>query len=76
MAGDLEVDTETKKPVGIEEDPDNQDTKGLKEVEGIPKNVCMGCIEFPLDECAYPVVNGEPKTQPQISTLPCSRYVV
>jgi hypothetical protein len=62
MASDLNIDAELKQPIAIKKDADNQDTKGLEEIESIPEDVSMRGFQLPFDEGADTVVNGKPKT--------------
>ena len=62
MPGNLNVDAELKKPVTVEKDCNDEDTKRLKKVKSIPKDEGMWSFELPFDECAHAIIDGEPKT--------------
>lgn len=61
MPSDLEVYTEVKEKVGIEENTDDQDTQRREQVERIPENVGMRIFKAPFEQSSHRIIDGEPK---------------
>jgi len=75
MPGNLNVQIELKKPIGVEKDGHNQDAKGFQKVKIIPKDVGIWGFQPPLYKSSNTVVKGIPQTQPEIGPFPDTRYV-
>lgn len=76
MSGNLQIYAELEKPVAVKKDADDENTKRFKKIERIPEDVGMGSLELPFDKRAYAIVDGVPKAEPQVGTLPGIRNIV
>jgi hypothetical protein len=76
MADDLNVNIVLEQPVAIKENGDDQHTKGLKQIEGIPEDISVRCLQLIFKKCPYRIINGVPEAQQQISPLPNPWYIL
>jgi hypothetical protein len=64
MSGYLDIHTEFEKPVGIKENPDDQDTEGIEQMQSVPENIRMVSVQLIFNKCSYPVIQGVPEAEP------------
>jgi len=74
VTGYLNVNTESKKEVGVKEDTDNQKAKRFIEIQRVPEDVRVRILQAPFDKRSYSVVHGKPQAENQIGPFVDPRY--